>query len=81
MIFSVAIGVLILSILCCCGCICRRCRQSRGNDKVIILADETEMNFNNPNSVPNQSSTINLHDSDILKTEENENSKVSLRGR
>lgn len=47
----------------------------------MILADETEMNFNNPNSVPNQSSTINLHDSDILKTEENENSKVSLRGR
>ena len=30
-------------LLCCIGCICRMCRKSRQNDKVMILADETEL--------------------------------------
>jgi len=63
-------------ILCCIGCIIRMCRRSRQNDKVMILAEETELK-GMPQQLAN-TSTVNIGENDIFPTEEADASKISM---
>ena len=49
----VALGVIVCLMLIICGFICRCLRKSRGNDKVMILAEENEMEYHQPGNLPN----------------------------